>query len=190
MRIVKIIIGLLLIAYGIYSGNYWFYLGVIPLVSGVFNICCMKKLLGRCSEDSGCNTDKQSCCSETSTACCSSDTNKTQEKQSTSEMASKKMDVREILILGTGCPKCIALQKVVEEVVASLESEFKVGKIDDVEKIMSYGVMSTPGLVIDGNVQSVGKVLNSNELRRLLKSHEVIEDKSATVCCSSQKSTL
>lgn len=188
MRIAKIIIGLLLVGYGVYSGNYWFFLGVIPLVTGVFNICCMKKLLGTCSGDNCSTADTQSCCSETSTACCSSDEEKTQEQKVPAETTVKKEGETEILILGTGCPKCIALQKVVEEVVASLEGDFKVKKVDDIEKIMSYGVMSTPGLVINGEVRSVGKVLNTDELRRLLETQEVIEEKPATACCSSQKS--
>ena len=204
MRIAKIILGLLLVGYGIYSGNYWFYLGLIPLVTGMFNLCCMKKIIGTCSGDSCSSSETQSCCSDTSSTCCSGkeedksstccsgqeeDTSSaccsSQNKDANSE--SKTQGVDEILILGTGCPKCIALQKVVEEVATSFDGKLKVKKIEDVEKIMNYGVMSTPGLVINGEVRSTGKVLSHDEFRRLLESEEIMEEKTNNACCSSKK---
>lgn len=60
-RIFRIVVGLGLIAYALYSGNAWFYLGVIPLVIGLMNWCPLEKMLGNCKEGS-CDTSS-GCCS-------------------------------------------------------------------------------------------------------------------------------
>ncbi len=73
-----------------------------------------------------------------------------------------------IEILGTGCAKCIALQKVVQEVASELEGDFSIIKVDDIEQIIAYQVLSTPGLVINGEVKSSGKLLSKNEVKSLL----------------------
>lgn len=73
-----------------------------------------------------------------------------------------------IEILGIGCAKCIALEKVVKEAVAKSGKFAQITKVDDIGKIMEYGVMSTPGLVIDGKVQSSGKLLSIDEVLALL----------------------
>lgn len=69
-----------------------------------------------------------------------------------------------IEVLGTGCAKCITLEKVVKEAVAKSGKFAQVEKIDDIMKIMQYQVISTPGLVIDGKVVSTGKVLSVDEV--------------------------
>jgi len=71
-RALRIIIGLALIAYGVYSQNNWFYLGVIPLVLGLVNWCPLEKLFGSCksgscSTDSCCGTEKKD---DNSSCCC------------------------------------------------------------------------------------------------------------------------
>ena len=73
-----------------------------------------------------------------------------------------------IEILGTGCVKCKALEKNVLEAVAKSGKFAQVEKVEDITKIMEYGVMSTPGLVIDGTVVSTGKLLSLDELIALL----------------------
>jgi small redox-active disulfide protein 2 len=73
-----------------------------------------------------------------------------------------------IEILGTGCTKCLALEKVVQDVVATMDGMFEVVKVEDIQEIMAYQVMSTPGLVIDGVVKSTGKLLTQEEVRTLL----------------------
>jgi len=73
-----------------------------------------------------------------------------------------------IEILGTGCAKCIALEKVVKDAVAKSGKFAQITKVDDITKIMEYGVMSTPGLVVDGNVMSSGKLLSIDEVVALL----------------------
>lgn len=73
-----------------------------------------------------------------------------------------------IEILGTGCAKCIALEKVVKDAVAKSGKFAQITKVDDITKIMEYGVMSTPGLVIDAKVISSGRVLSIDEVVALL----------------------
>ena len=73
-----------------------------------------------------------------------------------------------IEILGTGCPKCKQLEKNVLEALAKTGKFAEVKKVEDLQKIMEYGVMSTPGLVIDGRVVSVGKLLTPDEIAALI----------------------
>ena len=73
-----------------------------------------------------------------------------------------------IEILGTGCSKCVALEEVVKKAVAKIGGFHSVEKVDDIVEIMNYGVMSTPGLVIDGEVKSTGKLLSIDEVVALL----------------------
>ena len=69
-----------------------------------------------------------------------------------------------IEILGTGCAKCKALEKNTIEAVAKSGKFAQIEKVEDLTKIMEYGVMSTPGLVVDGNVVSTGKLLSVEEI--------------------------
>ena len=73
-----------------------------------------------------------------------------------------------IEVLGTGCAKCITLEKVVKEAVAKSGKFAQIEKVDDIMKIMEYQVVSTPGLVIDGKVVSTGKVLSVDEVLALI----------------------
>ncbi len=73
-----------------------------------------------------------------------------------------------IEILGTGCAKCKALEKNVLAALAKAGKFAEVEKVEDIGKIMEYGVMSTPGLVIDGKVVSVGKLLSPDEIAELI----------------------
>jgi len=74
-----------------------------------------------------------------------------------------------IEILGTGCSKCEVLTNNVKAAIAKKGIFAQVEKIEDMVKIMEYGVMSTPGLVIDGEVKSTGKLLDVEEIEKLLK---------------------
>jgi len=73
-----------------------------------------------------------------------------------------------IEILGTGCKKCKKLEANAKEAIQSAGVEATVEKVEDMKTIMEYGVMSTPGLVIDGKVKSTGKVLKPEEINKLL----------------------
>lgn len=74
-----------------------------------------------------------------------------------------------IEILGTGCAKCKTLEEVAKSAIAKVGGFHSVEKVEDITKIMSYGVMSTPALVIDGVVKSSGRVLSVDEVVDLMK---------------------
>ena len=76
--------------------------------------------------------------------------------------------MKKIEILGTGCQKCMKLAKNAEDAERAKGSEYEVEKVTDLQKILSYGVMMTPGLVVDGKVKSVGKVLTVEEIEKLI----------------------
>jgi small redox-active disulfide protein 2 len=75
-----------------------------------------------------------------------------------------------IKILGTGCAKCKKLMVNTEEAIKIAGVAATVEKIEDLNKISDYGVMITPGLVIDEEVKSVGKLLSPQQIADLLKS--------------------
>ena len=74
----------------------------------------------------------------------------------------------EIKILGTGCPKCKALEKVTRDVVAENGIVANVSKVEDIMDIMKFGVMTTPALVVDGVVVMKGHVPSKEEVKKLL----------------------
>jgi small redox-active disulfide protein 2 len=73
-----------------------------------------------------------------------------------------------IKILGSGCKKCITLSENTQSALSSLGLSAEVLKVTDMAAIAAHGVMSTPALVIDDKVLSVGKVLSSAEIAKLL----------------------
>jgi len=74
-----------------------------------------------------------------------------------------------IEILGTGCSKCKTLEAVAKEALAKVGGFHEIEKVDDMIKIMNYGVMSTPALVINGVVKSTGKVLSVDDVVALMQ---------------------
>ena len=70
-----------------------------------------------------------------------------------------------IEILGTGCAKCKALEENAKKAVSDAGVFAQVEKVEDIVKIMDYGVMNTPALVINGVVKSTGKLLSSEEIK-------------------------
>ena len=76
----------------------------------------------------------------------------------------------EIKILGSGCKKCHQLEKNVKDTVEKLQITADIEHVTDIEKIIGYGVMSTPALVVNDKVLSTGKVLKEKELEKLLGS--------------------
>lgn len=75
----------------------------------------------------------------------------------------------EIKILGTGCSNCKTLEKTVNIAVEELKIEANVEKIDDIQKIMAYGIMRTPGLVINDKVVISGRVPSVKEIKELIE---------------------
>ena len=74
----------------------------------------------------------------------------------------------EIKVLGTGCAKCKALEKVTRKAVEELKLDAAVEKVEDIQKIMAYGVMRTPALVIDKQVVLSGQLPKVTELKELI----------------------
>lgn len=73
-----------------------------------------------------------------------------------------------IIVLGTGCAKCKSLEQLTRKVVTDLNLNAEVTKEEDIQKIMSYGIMRTPGLVKDGKVILSGRIPSESELKELL----------------------
>ena len=74
----------------------------------------------------------------------------------------------EIIILGTGCPRCKTLEKMTRETVQEIGLNASVSKEEDIVKIMNYGIMHTPGLIINGKVVLSGRIPTSKELKEIL----------------------
>ena len=73
-----------------------------------------------------------------------------------------------IEVLGTGCANCKTLYENVKKALAERGLNAEVVKIEDIPSIMKYGVMSTPALVIDGQVKFAGKVASATEIKGML----------------------
>jgi len=74
----------------------------------------------------------------------------------------------EIKVLGTGCPNCKVLEKMTKEAVTDMGINANVTKEEDIMKIMEYGILRTPGLVVDGKVVMSGRLPSVNELKEIL----------------------
>ncbi len=74
-----------------------------------------------------------------------------------------------IKILGTGCPKCQSMTRVVKEVVSLNTIDATVEKVEDIMEIMNYNVMVTPALVIDDVISIKGRVPSKDEVLALLQ---------------------
>jgi small redox-active disulfide protein 2 len=76
--------------------------------------------------------------------------------------------VKKIQILGPGCAKCRQLTEAADAAAKAAGIEYTIEKVTDIREIMRFGVMMTPGLVVDGVVKSVGKVPGAEELGKLI----------------------
>ena len=76
--------------------------------------------------------------------------------------------MKTLQILGTGCPKCRKLAEATEDAAKNLGIDYKLEKVTDITAIMSYGVMMTPALAVDGKVKVSGKIPSAEELRNIL----------------------
>ncbi len=78
----------------------------------------------------------------------------------------------EIEVLGTGCTKCKTLDKLAHQAIEETGVKANVTKVEDIMKIMEYGVMTTPGLVINGKVVLSGKIPSLSELKTLIEDNK------------------
>ena len=74
-----------------------------------------------------------------------------------------------IEILGTGCPKCKKLTELTEEVINELGVSAEIIKVTDINKIIDYGVMVTPALVINGDIKVAGKIPEKEEIKKWIE---------------------
>jgi small redox-active disulfide protein 2 len=74
-----------------------------------------------------------------------------------------------IKILGTGCPKCKQTEAAVRKAVDDLGTTADIQKVEDIQDIMKYNILSTPAVVIDEEVRIKGRVPTATELEALLK---------------------
>jgi small redox-active disulfide protein 2 len=74
-----------------------------------------------------------------------------------------------IKVLGTGCSNCKTLEKLVRSTVEEMKIDATVEKVEDIQQIMGYGIMRTPGLVINEKVVLSGKIPSAKELVELIE---------------------
>jgi small redox-active disulfide protein 2 len=77
--------------------------------------------------------------------------------------------MKKLQVLGPGCPKCLELAKRTEEAAKAAGGQYEVEKVSDLGKIMAFGVMMTPALVVDGEVKVVGQVPSVDEIKKLIQ---------------------
>jgi small redox-active disulfide protein 2 len=75
----------------------------------------------------------------------------------------------EIKVLGTGCPKCQRLEEMARQTVDELGVEATIAHVRDMNDILSYDVVSTPGLVIEGEVKSAGRLPRKEEIAEWIR---------------------
>ncbi len=104
------------------------------------------------------------------TCCCEGNSgNEPAEGKSVSECCGKTVEgICCIKVLGAGCKSCHQLYENVKKAVSNLGINVEVEYITDMEKVMSYGAMSMPALVVNERVVSVGKVLKESEVMKLI----------------------
>ena len=76
--------------------------------------------------------------------------------------------MKKLQVLGTGCPKCQKLGETAEAAAKELGMAYEMEKVKEISKILAFGVMVTPALVVDGQVKVAGKVPSVEEMKGLL----------------------
>ncbi|TWT83301.1 hypothetical protein CA13_47660 [Planctomycetes bacterium CA13] len=74
-----------------------------------------------------------------------------------------------IHVLGTGCKKCATLRENVETALKQTGMDAEVKKVEDINEIVKFGVMTTPALVVDGEVKFLGKVASPDEIAAVIR---------------------
>lgn len=81
----------------------------------------------------------------------------------------------DIKVLGPGCPNCQRLERIVREAVQEMGMEAAISKVTDMRRIMSYDIVGTPGLVINGKVVSSGRIPSRAEVTTWLANAAMAE---------------
>jgi len=76
--------------------------------------------------------------------------------------------MKKLQILGTGCARCVKLAEATRDAATQLGVDFELEKVQEIDRIVGFGVMVTPALVVDGQVKVAGRVPTVEELRKLL----------------------
>ena len=76
--------------------------------------------------------------------------------------------MKKLQVLGPGCPKCVELAERTEEAARAAGGDYEVEKVSDLSKIIAFGVMMTPALVVDGQVKVVGQVPSVDEIKKII----------------------
>jgi len=74
-----------------------------------------------------------------------------------------------VKILGTGCKKCLTLEAKVRELITNNNIDAAIEKVTDIQEMMNYGIMMTPGLVINEQVKSFGIIPKDDQILKWLK---------------------
>ena len=74
----------------------------------------------------------------------------------------------DLKILGTGCPKCKKLEEATKVAAEELGVKYTIEKVTDIEKIMAFSVMSTPALVVNGEVKVAGRVPSIDDIKKMI----------------------
>lgn len=74
----------------------------------------------------------------------------------------------EVKVLGPGCAKCKTTFQVIEKIIKENNLDVKLTKVDDIMEMMSYNIMTTPAVVVDGEVKMKGQVPSESDVKRLL----------------------
>ena len=96
--------------------------------------------------------------------------------------------MKTLKILGTGCPSCNKTEAIVRSVVEELQSDVIIEKVEDIQAIMAYDIMSTPAIVLDEKVVIKGRVPSKDEIRSLLEKTSCCSDSDSS-CCDSTDDT-
>ncbi len=76
--------------------------------------------------------------------------------------------MKDIKILGTGCPKCKKLEELAEKAAKELGIDYKIEKVSNLNEIMDFGVMVTPALAVDGKIMITGKIPKIDDIKKVL----------------------
>ncbi|MDO5041342.1 MAG: thioredoxin family protein [Peptoniphilus sp.] len=100
---------------------------------------------------------------DTKSCCCGGNC-----KSESAQKTERVKDDKGIKILGSGCAKCMKLEKATMRAISELKLDYEIEHVTDFAEIAGYGVMSTPALVFNGEVISYGKALTVEEVKELL----------------------